>query len=262
MLWIWELCLDYPGPSTNVSSSFKSTFEHTTTQVMQLFRFARTSYQRMGVRSSHSKENDSSYFKTFFVLLPVKLFLASSMAFLLFQANSIDDFKDSFYMSCAVFASALNFSIIAFWKMRKMLEMTQSFEKIIEKSKIDNILISIKEKNSDEIIKRVKNRCEWSRSKCQIQKNEWNHRTNNQMVRVTFGTNFGSRHHNTSIGDDHHQLFCLQSSGWVIPFAVSNIVRLWPQMNKYSKLFTKFCGFFKDCHSVGRRRLDTPLPWW
>lgn len=57
------------------------------------------------------------------------------MAFMLFQADSIEDFEDSFLIASASFATVLNFGIIAFWKMTKMFQMIQSFERIIEKSK-------------------------------------------------------------------------------------------------------------------------------
>lgn len=58
---------------------------------------------------------------------------------MLLQAASIEEFKDSFLIASAAFATALNFSVIAFWKMSKMLEMIQSFEKIVGKSKLHHI---------------------------------------------------------------------------------------------------------------------------
>lgn len=94
----------------------------------------------MEIFPSHPTENNTFNYKVLIILMPILIFSISSLAYMIFQAETIEDFEDSFLIASASFATALNFSIIVFWKMTKMFKMIESFEKIIEKSKKKQIL--------------------------------------------------------------------------------------------------------------------------
>lgn len=102
---------------------------------MQLFQCARIACQRIGIFPSQPDEKYQLNFKTFLMLMPTFIYLLSSTAFLLLQANSIADFEDSFLMTFGTFATIINVLIIAYWKMTKVVKMMQLFEEIIGKSK-------------------------------------------------------------------------------------------------------------------------------
>ena len=112
------------------------TFGHNYKELaMQLFQCVRTACQRMGIFLYHPNQNQTFNLKIVLTVLPILFFIISSMAFLLFEAQTMQDYQDSFIASSSTIMASLNFAIIVFWKVPKMLEMIESFEKIIEKSK-------------------------------------------------------------------------------------------------------------------------------
>lgn len=101
---------------------------------MRLFQCNKKSCELMGIHLSHSKQSCSFDFKTPLILLPNIIFFICSLSFLLFEANSIENYDESFFMTSASMASIANF-LNVIWKMPNLLKMIANFEEKIEKSK-------------------------------------------------------------------------------------------------------------------------------
>lgn len=102
--------------------------------MMQLFQCFRTTVQELGILPSNLDQKFSFNSKNLMVLTPLIFCAVSTVSFMLFEADSIQDYEDSYLVSGAICMATINFSINAIWKIRKMLKMIESCEKIVGKS--------------------------------------------------------------------------------------------------------------------------------
>lgn len=100
---------------------------------MKFFQSFQKSCQIMGILPSEQNPRCSFNLITLLISSPAILFFISSMAFLLFKAQSIQEYRDSFFATTSSFASLVNFTIII-WKMPNYLKLIKKFEGFVQKS--------------------------------------------------------------------------------------------------------------------------------
>lgn len=100
---------------------------------MKLFQYIRDCYQTVGVYPMQSNRNSVFNSKNVFVLMCALEMFTSSLAYFLFEAKSIGEFADSFFMVLSSCVCAVYFSISIF-KIAHILELIGGFEQFIEKS--------------------------------------------------------------------------------------------------------------------------------
>lgn len=105
----------------------------TMAQTVKLFQLVQKIYKMMGICPSQPDQKYPFNLKTLIVLLIVIQFLLSSMAFLIFQADSTQERADSFYFSLSI-ANCAVYIIVSHWKIVKILKLIESFEEFIEQS--------------------------------------------------------------------------------------------------------------------------------
>lgn len=106
-------------------------------QTVKLFQFAQKIYKMMGIRPSKSSQpgqTSSFNLKMLAVLFIVAQLLLSSTAFLIFQADSLQKWADSFYFSLSI-ANCGVYIIVSYSKIVKILNLIGNFEAFIEQSK-------------------------------------------------------------------------------------------------------------------------------
>ena len=103
-------------------------------QTMKLFQFHLNLFQVMGIVPLHPNQNYSLNLKSIFIFLTISFYLIFSIAFVMFEAQSAEEYGDSIYMSIGNLASLVSFSI-TIWKISHMLILIRKFEEMIEKSK-------------------------------------------------------------------------------------------------------------------------------
>lgn len=105
---------------------------------MELFEFLRKFYQKLGIISSHSCQNDTYHWKTVLIFLAPAYFCISSLVSISIELNShqgqIKIILDFSYWAISAFQSALMFAI-TISKMSNILNVIKKFEEIIQKSK-------------------------------------------------------------------------------------------------------------------------------
>lgn len=99
---------------------------------MKFFQLVQKSCQAMGILPSNQSPKSSINFITLLILLPTMLFAISSSAFLLFEAQSIQEYRDSVYTCTSMFVCLANFAVIV-CKMPNYLQMIEKFEKFVQK---------------------------------------------------------------------------------------------------------------------------------
>lgn len=102
---------------------------------MKLFQNVQKMYHQMGICSPQSSPNHSLWnAKIVFVFLVLTQSMTSSVVFFLFEANSVGQRADSFYvvLSIPVF---LSHTAIIMRKIPDLQRLIEKFEQFIEKSK-------------------------------------------------------------------------------------------------------------------------------
>lgn len=101
---------------------------------VKLFQLVQKIYKMMGICPPQPDQKHSFNSRILVVLFIVSQFLFSSVAFLLFQASSIQNRADSFYFSLSI-ANCGVYIIVSHWKIPKILNLIENFEKFVEQSK-------------------------------------------------------------------------------------------------------------------------------
>lgn len=100
---------------------------------MKLFQCVEKSCEMMGISLFYQNQTFKFTLKTILILMSAIFYFCSSFGFLLFAANSAEEYESSLFNTCSAFASIANFSIIV-GKMSKILQIIQSFAELIKKS--------------------------------------------------------------------------------------------------------------------------------
>lgn len=93
----------------------------------------------MGIRMPNQSDSKWNWLNTVFICAFVEVTIVRG-AFLVFEAKTDIEYGFSFYTFITGWACTAAF-FICIWKKLKMFNILQSFEKFIEKSKIENRFI-------------------------------------------------------------------------------------------------------------------------
>lgn len=104
---------------------------------MKFFRLLQKSCQIMDILPSGQSTKSSFNLITLLILLPTILFSISSMAFLLYKPQSIQEHRDSFFATTSSFVCLANFSVVI-GKMPNFLQMIQKFDDFVQKGERKN----------------------------------------------------------------------------------------------------------------------------
>lgn len=101
---------------------------------IKLFQFVLQGYQTMGIYPSQSNQNLLPNTKNvYFLLSMIRLFL-SLIAFIVFEATSVNDFVKTFFASMITLCALVCF-LITIWKIQQILMLIEHFEEFIGKRK-------------------------------------------------------------------------------------------------------------------------------
>lgn len=101
---------------------------------VKLFQILQNVYFKLGIfYPSQSNQNHSMNSRKLFFLISYIQMLLLSFEFLLFEAESVSELGISFYSTVTELGCLINFLMIA-WKIPKIFDLIEKFEKFIEKS--------------------------------------------------------------------------------------------------------------------------------
>lgn len=101
--------------------------------MLKLFECVRKNCKLIGIDFSDQNQSYFVYSKIILIYVPTIFALISSFGFLIFKANSPQEYDMSYFMIISSCASIAYFSVII-WKVPTILEMINQFEENIEKS--------------------------------------------------------------------------------------------------------------------------------
>lgn len=101
---------------------------------IKLFEFVQSSYRAIGIHSTESKQIFSLNPKKLFFLLSILFMVISHIAYFIFESKIADDKGDSFYTTSAALSALIDFSINVY-RMPIILQLIQTYNELIEKSK-------------------------------------------------------------------------------------------------------------------------------
>lgn len=112
------------------------------TQTLRLFQCVKEKCETMGINLSHLNQNCSINWKILVFFVPTLLFLISSTVYMVYMADSVLEFNDSFFINLTAVLNFASTSILI-REMPIILELIAKLERTIEKSE----LYQIKKKN-------------------------------------------------------------------------------------------------------------------
>lgn len=124
---------------------------------IELFQTVQSLYKMLGVHPPHPDRSPSFNCKFSLVLLTEALIFFESIAFMIFEANSVMDYGNAFSASL-MFISALFYCIVNKIRMPNILELIENCEKFIDNSKTICILRTFLYTFSFHIILNITNR--------------------------------------------------------------------------------------------------------
>lgn len=98
---------------------------------MKLFQLIQKNFSVLGITSNQTKY---SRIKLVMTLIIYGLITTSSILFLVFEADTFDEFTNNIYITSGCVMMCIIFVIMAF-KQGKLFELIDSFDKFIDKSK-------------------------------------------------------------------------------------------------------------------------------
>lgn len=103
---------------------------------LKLLQFTQKAYRHIGIYPSQSNRNwHSINWRSIFMLFSLIQMAVSSLAFLLFEANDIVDAGLSFFAVNSEICCT-TYYLINMWKIPKILELIERFDKFIENSEL------------------------------------------------------------------------------------------------------------------------------
>lgn len=100
---------------------------------LKFFQLVQNIYRMVGIYPPKLNQHCLLNSKISFFLLMVVQFYISSFAFLLFEANSIREMADSFYVASSELL-CITYMIVSLWKISDILDLITKYERFIEKS--------------------------------------------------------------------------------------------------------------------------------
>ena len=100
---------------------------------VKLFRLTQSYFQTLGICPKKPNQKYSFNLTTCFILLSMIVIALSTSAFFLLEAETVEDYVHTSYISLTEFG-LLIFIIINIWKMRKTLQLITDYEKFIRRS--------------------------------------------------------------------------------------------------------------------------------
>lgn len=105
---------------------------------MEIFKTLQSAYQATGTYPQHLKQNYSLNLRNLYYLITLTMYLFSMSAFLMFEAATVMEFAESFFISWTTFVALATF-LVHFWKTSDALGLIAKYEKFINKSKAREI---------------------------------------------------------------------------------------------------------------------------
>lgn len=101
---------------------------------IKLFETVRKCYHMMGIYSIQSNQIQSFNLKTFIFSLSNTCFFLSSAGYVLFRANTLQEYGISIFIVTTIFILSVN-SLIIVWRLKHILKFIDMCDSFIEKSK-------------------------------------------------------------------------------------------------------------------------------
>lgn len=106
---------------------------------IKLFQSVQKFNQMTGIYPSQPNQNYSFNWRSVAILLLFTLTFISSIAFIVIEAESIPEYAQSFYICITELCIAMDF-IAMCCKMRNVLQLIETYEEFIEKSRVFRFL--------------------------------------------------------------------------------------------------------------------------
>ena len=104
-------------------------------QTIKLFQPLEKVHQSLGIQTSQPKSKDRVSLKCYFFLMSMIIYLISSLAFFMFDGESVAESGDSFYQVSTQIASI--FHLITYIReVPEIRRLIRKFEDFIQKSKL------------------------------------------------------------------------------------------------------------------------------
>ena len=116
-------------------SQFGVDFFLTMATELKLFQVVQSTFRSMGICRSESNQSNLLNAKTAFFLLSFVQLLCSSMPYLLYEAKSVGERADSFYVSLTN-SVCLIYILLSMKKISNILKLIEQFQEFIQKSKL------------------------------------------------------------------------------------------------------------------------------
>lgn len=106
---------------------------------MALFQSVRKFYGNMGLANPSQTQQKCQFNRRIFSILLIMSLIFLSMAnSFLFEATTVTEYAESFYVSLTVFACIMSF-LTSFWKRENIYTFVEKLEKYSENRKLKNI---------------------------------------------------------------------------------------------------------------------------
>lgn len=110
---------------------------------VKLFQLTQIYFQTVGIYPTKPNQKYSYNMTTFWILLSMLVIFFSTVAFFFLKAETIDEYSDTFYVSCSVVAFFI-FFLINIWKMSTFLQLIGIYEEFYRKSKWNSHVLQLK----------------------------------------------------------------------------------------------------------------------
>lgn len=104
---------------------------------MELFHFLQKIYKATGTYPLKINQSCSLNIRNLFYSISLILFFISTTAFLIFDASTVIELTETYFISLTILAVTANF-FVHFWKTVNALDLIAKFEEFIKKSKLKN----------------------------------------------------------------------------------------------------------------------------
>lgn len=100
-----------------------------------LFHSLRQLYQRLNMYSPETNRTHPFSWKIVFAVSSILILFITSVAFFLWEAETLDEYGTSFYSSVTQLSTAFYF-IVVVWRMPTILNLLKNFDEFIESSEL------------------------------------------------------------------------------------------------------------------------------
>lgn len=125
----------------NRSMIFSFILATTMANTVKFFMFIRESYAMVGIFPNHLQQTCSYNWRNFTALLFMSMMFVASTSFLLFQANSFQEFASAFYISITLLVNIVSFPTII-PNAADIFVLMEKFREFVEKRKCRENLVA------------------------------------------------------------------------------------------------------------------------